>query len=112
MDWKAISDNVLPVGLFIGMETMFNQFNGRLDSIRPKPPPVSTPRRRRCTAASTSCRLKINASTTKSSTCRVSSRGALSAFKKKPVSVPQALNKHTISFVVGRGEQKSAFPVT
>ena len=31
MDWKAISNNVLLVGLFVAMVTMFNQVNGRLD---------------------------------------------------------------------------------
>ena len=31
MDWKAISNNVLLVGLFVAMVTMFNQVNARLD---------------------------------------------------------------------------------
>ena len=31
MDWKTISNNVLLVGLFVGMVTMFNQVNNRLD---------------------------------------------------------------------------------
>ena len=31
MDWKAISNYVLLVGLFVAMVTMFNQVNGRLD---------------------------------------------------------------------------------
>ena len=33
MDWKAISNNVLLVGLFVAMVTMFNQINGRLDTM-------------------------------------------------------------------------------
>ena len=33
MDWKAISNNVLVVGLFVAMVTMFNQVNGRLDTM-------------------------------------------------------------------------------
>ncbi|MDE0131251.1 MAG: hypothetical protein OXP66_15865 [Candidatus Tectomicrobia bacterium] len=34
MDWKAISNNVLLVGLFVGMVTMFNQIGGRLDTMQ------------------------------------------------------------------------------
>ena len=34
MDWKTISNNVLLVGLFIAMVTMFNQVNGRLDTMQ------------------------------------------------------------------------------
>ena len=33
MDWKAISNNVLLVGLFVAMVTMFNLVNGRLDAL-------------------------------------------------------------------------------
>ena len=33
MDWKAISNSVLLAGLFVGMVTMFNQVNGRLDTM-------------------------------------------------------------------------------
>lgn len=33
MDWKAISNNVLLVGLFVAMVTMFNQVNARLDAL-------------------------------------------------------------------------------
>jgi DNA anti-recombination protein RmuC len=33
MDWKTISNNVLLVGLFVAMVTMFNQVNGRLDTM-------------------------------------------------------------------------------
>jgi DNA anti-recombination protein RmuC len=33
MDWKTISNNVLLVGLFVAMVTMFNQVNGRLDAM-------------------------------------------------------------------------------
>ena len=33
MDWKTISNNVLVVGLFVAMVTMFNQVNGRLDAM-------------------------------------------------------------------------------
>ena len=32
MDWKAISNNVLLVGLFVAMVTMFNQVNARIDA--------------------------------------------------------------------------------
>ena len=34
MDWKTISNNVLLVGLFVGMVTLFNQVNNRLDSMQ------------------------------------------------------------------------------
>ena len=34
MDWKAISNNVLLVGLFVAMVTMFNQVGGRLDTLQ------------------------------------------------------------------------------
>ena len=34
MDWKAISNNVLLVGLFVAMVTLFNQVNNRLDSMQ------------------------------------------------------------------------------
>ena len=33
MDWKAVSNYVLLVGLFVAMGTMFNQVNGRLDAM-------------------------------------------------------------------------------
>ena len=31
MDWKTVGNYVLLVGLFVGMVTMFNQVNNRLD---------------------------------------------------------------------------------
>ena len=31
MDWKTVGNYVLLVGLFVGMLTMFNQVNNRLD---------------------------------------------------------------------------------
>ena len=34
MDWKTVGNYVLLVGLFLAMVTMFNQVNGRLDSIQ------------------------------------------------------------------------------
>ena len=34
MDWKTISNNVLLVGLFIAMVTLFNQVNNRLDTMQ------------------------------------------------------------------------------
>ena len=34
MDWKTISNNVLVVGLFVAMVTLFNQVNNRLDAMR------------------------------------------------------------------------------
>ncbi len=34
MDWKTISNNVLLAGLFVAMVTMFNQVNGRLDTMQ------------------------------------------------------------------------------
>ena len=33
MDWKAIPNYVLLVGLFVAMVTMFNQVNGRIDAL-------------------------------------------------------------------------------
>ncbi len=33
MDWKAITNNVLLVGLFVAMVTMFNQVNARIDAL-------------------------------------------------------------------------------
>ena len=34
MDWKTIGNYVLLVGLFVAMMTMFNQVNGRLDTLQ------------------------------------------------------------------------------
>lgn len=34
MDWKTIGNYVLLVGLFVAMVTMFNQLNGRIDSLQ------------------------------------------------------------------------------
>ena len=34
MDWKTVGNYVLLVGLFLAMVTMFNQVNGRLDSMQ------------------------------------------------------------------------------
>ena len=34
MDWKAIGNYVLLVGLFVAMMTMFNQVNNRLDTMQ------------------------------------------------------------------------------
>jgi len=34
MDWKTVGNYVLLVGLFIAMVTMFNQVNGRLDTMQ------------------------------------------------------------------------------
>ena len=34
MDWKTVGNYVLLVGLFVAMVTMFNQVNGRLDSMQ------------------------------------------------------------------------------
>ena len=34
MDWKTISNNVLLVGLFVAMVTLFNQVNNRLDTMQ------------------------------------------------------------------------------
>ena len=34
MDWKAAGNYVLLVGLFVAMITMFNQVNGRLDTMQ------------------------------------------------------------------------------
>ena len=34
MDWKAIPNYVLLVGLFLAMVTMFNQVNGRIDAMQ------------------------------------------------------------------------------
>ena len=34
MDWKTISNNVLLVGLFVAMVTLFNQVNNRLDAMQ------------------------------------------------------------------------------
>ncbi len=33
MDWKTVSNNVLLIGLFVAMVPMFNQVNGRLDTM-------------------------------------------------------------------------------
>jgi len=33
MDWKAITNNVLLVGSFVAMVTMFNQVNARIDAL-------------------------------------------------------------------------------
>ena len=34
MDWKTVGNYILLVGLFIAMVTMFNQVNGRLDTLQ------------------------------------------------------------------------------
>ena len=34
MDWKTVGNYVLLVGLFVSMVTMFNQVNGRLDTMQ------------------------------------------------------------------------------
>lgn len=34
MDWKTIGNYVLLIGLFVTMITMFNQVNGRLDTMQ------------------------------------------------------------------------------
>lgn len=34
MDWKTIRNNMFLVGLFVAMLTMFNQVNGRLDTMQ------------------------------------------------------------------------------
>ena len=34
MDWKTIGNYVLLIGLFVTMTTMFNQVNGRLDTMQ------------------------------------------------------------------------------
>ena len=33
MDWKAVPNYVLLVGLFVAMVTMFSQVNGRIDAV-------------------------------------------------------------------------------
>lgn len=34
MDWKAIGNYMLVVGIFVAMMSMFNQANGRLDTLQ------------------------------------------------------------------------------
>ena len=34
MDWKTVGNYVLLVGLFVAMVTMFNQVNGRIDTMQ------------------------------------------------------------------------------
>ena len=34
MDWKTVGNYVLLVGLFVAMVSMFNQLNGRLDTLQ------------------------------------------------------------------------------
>ena len=34
MDWKTLGNYVLLVGLFVAMVSMFNQVNGRLDTMQ------------------------------------------------------------------------------
>ena len=47
MDWKTISNNVLLVGLFVAMVTMFNQVNGRLDTMNQRIDALQTDMNRR-----------------------------------------------------------------
>ena len=47
MDWKTISNNVLLVGLFVAMVTMFNQVNGRLDTMNERIDALQTEMNRR-----------------------------------------------------------------
>ena len=47
MDWKATSDNVLLVGLFVAMVTMFNQVNARIDALNGRIDQLQTETHRR-----------------------------------------------------------------
>jgi Skp family chaperone for outer membrane proteins len=47
LDWKTISNNVLLVGLFVAMVTMFNQVNGRLDTMNERIDALQTEMNRR-----------------------------------------------------------------
>ena len=47
MDWKTVSNNVLLVGLFVAMITMFNQVNGRLDTMNERINALQTEMNRR-----------------------------------------------------------------
>ena len=47
MDWKAISNNVLVVGLFVAMVTMFNQVNARIDALNGRIDQLQTETNRR-----------------------------------------------------------------
>ena len=47
MDWKTISNNVLLVGLFVAMVTMFNQVNGRIDALNERLDTMQTENNRR-----------------------------------------------------------------
>ena len=47
MDWKTIGNYVLLVGLFVAMVTMFNQVNGRLDTMNQRIDALQTEMNRR-----------------------------------------------------------------
>ena len=47
MDWKTISNNVLLVGLFVAMVTMFNQVNGHIDALNGRIDQLQTETNRR-----------------------------------------------------------------
>ena len=47
LDWKTVSNNVLLVGLFVAMLTMFNQVNGRIDALNERLDTMQTENSRR-----------------------------------------------------------------
>ena len=47
MDWKTVGNYVLLVGLFVGMVSMFNQVNGRLDTMNERVDALQTEMNRR-----------------------------------------------------------------
>ena len=53
MDWKTIGNYVLLVGLFVAMVTMFNQVNGRLDTMNQRIDALQTEMNRRFDAMQT-----------------------------------------------------------
>ena len=53
MDWKTIGNYVLLVGLFVAMVTMFNQVNGRLDTMNERIDALQTEMNRRFDAMQT-----------------------------------------------------------
>ena len=115
MDWKTIGNYVLLVGLFVAMVTMFNQVNGRIDSLQ-----AETTRRFDIMQAESNRRFdEMQAENNRMQAemnrrfDRVDQRfdqifevlrvfeGRIHALRKKPVSAPRTPSKHAAPLCCG-----------
>jgi hypothetical protein len=88
LDWKTISNNVLLVGLFVAMVTMFNQVNGRLDTMNERIDALQTEMNRRFDTLQAENQRQHDAM---QEVLRVF-EGRSRASKKKPVLAPKTPN--------------------